>query len=456
MFRQPLRNFLLAYLLNFILKVFVIASKYFRVDIKPPEDVEPTGYKKLSPLTDPLPIIEKEKRKKDYRKILAEAEAGGNPIKPVRRIKPLDVDVDACPVCDAPAAYLYSFGKDPNGYQKLQCKVCSHQWTPDKPKSKKNRPTYRCPYCNYALIQDKSRKSFTIFKCRNDNCPKWIKQGERYRFRAYDFEPDKLECSKPAKPSVNLANSHFGPFVISCAANLYISLGLSLREAARAFKMFWQINISYETIQSWMISLAANLAPLIKRIPLPLSGIVVIDETYIKIKGNWHYMFTACDGLKGFIISQHISSHRDVRAALTILKSVVDRYNNREFIFVTDKAPIYDVAAQAASVFFNAKIRHRPVKGLTPPPQGDNHTYRPYKNRMERLFGSYKAHYKRHKSFSSFEGAVAHAVLYQLYYNHLKPHAAFNNKPPIPLKNHLNKPVDDWAKLLRWITDNVG
>jgi len=97
-----------------------------------------------------------------------------------------------------------------------------------------------------------------------------------------------------------------------------------------------------------MISLAANLAPLIKRIPLPLSGIVVIDETYIKIKGNWHYMFTACDGLKGFIISQHISPHRDVRAA------------------------------------------------------------------------------------------------------------AFNNKPPIPLKNHLNKPVDDWAKLLRWITDNVG
>jgi len=75
MFRQPLRNFLLAYLLNFILKVFVITSKYFRVDIKPPEDVEPTGYKKLSPLTDPLPIIKKEKRKKDYRKILAEAEA---------------------------------------------------------------------------------------------------------------------------------------------------------------------------------------------------------------------------------------------------------------------------------------------------------------------------------------------------------------------------------------------
>ncbi|MDN5332733.1 MAG: hypothetical protein PWP45_1958, partial [Tepidanaerobacteraceae bacterium] len=69
-------------------------------------------------------------------------------------------------------------------------------------------------------------------------------------------------------------------------------------------------------------------------------------------------------------------------------------------------------------------------------------------------FGSYKAHYKRHKSFSSFEGAVAHALLYQLYYNHLKPHEAFNGEAPVSLKDKHGKKVDNWAKLIHWIVES--
>jgi hypothetical protein len=56
MFQQPLRNFLLASLLNFFLKIFFVASKHFKVDIEPPNEIKPSGYKTLSPLEDPLPI----------------------------------------------------------------------------------------------------------------------------------------------------------------------------------------------------------------------------------------------------------------------------------------------------------------------------------------------------------------------------------------------------------------
>ncbi|MEQ6359709.1 hypothetical protein V7D15_08365 [Thermoanaerobacter thermohydrosulfuricus] len=232
MFRQPLRNFLLKPLLNFCLKIFLVASKHFKVDIEPYIE-KPSGYKTLSPLKDSLPIVEKETYKKDFKVILAEAEAKGQPITPVRRIKPLEIDVDECPVCGAPTAYLRSFGKDPEGYQKLQCKVCNHQWAPEKPAPKKNHPTYRCPFCGHALIQDKHRKNFLVFKCRNDNCPKWVKEHRRYRFKAFDFYPDKLACASHVNAPVNLAKSHFGPFLICQAVNLYISLGLSLRQAAR-------------------------------------------------------------------------------------------------------------------------------------------------------------------------------------------------------------------------------
>lgn len=449
MFRQPLPIFLLTSLLNFLLKIFLFTAKHFKIDIEPPAELKSSTYKILSPLKDPLPIVEK----KDYRKILAEAEAQGKPICPVRRIKPFSVDIDKCPVCGAPADYLYSFGKDPEGFQKLQCKVCKHQWAPGRPAPKKSHPTYRCPFCGYALTQVKTRKNFSVFKCRNDNCPKWLNHRKRYRFRAFDVNFDELACASPNAAPVNLAKSRFSPFLITNTVNFYVGLGISLRQTVFAVKHIWQVQISYETIHNWVVSLASKLAPLVKSIHLPLSGIVVIDETYIKVKGKWHYLFTAFDGLRGFIISQHLSPHRDALAALTILKEVIERYNNRKFILVTDKAPIYDVAVYSASVFFNASIRHRSVLGISIPPGGDPHTYRPYKNRMERLFGSYKAHYKRHKSFSSFEGAVAHALLYQLYYNHLKPHDACNVDVPVPLKDKKGRQVDNWAKLMQWIVE---
>ncbi|MGB9813158.1 MAG: IS6 family transposase [Thermovenabulum sp.] len=450
MFRQPLPVFLLTSLLNFLLKIFLFTAKHFKVDIEPPAELKSSTYKILSPLKDPLPIVEK----KDYREILAEAEAAGKPISPVRRIKPLSVDIDKCPVCGAPAEYLYSFGKDPEGFQKLQCKVCKHQWAPGKPAPKKSHPTYRCPLCGYALIKVKTRKNFSVFKCCNDNCPKWLNHRKRYRFRAFDVNFEELSCSSPTAAPVNLANSRFSSFLIAQCVNFYVGLGLSLRQTVFAVKHIWQVQISYETVHNWVVSLASKLAPFVRSIHLPLSGIVVIDETYIKVKGKWHYLFTAFDGLRGFIISQHLSPHRDALAALTILKEVIERYNNREFILVTDKAPIYEVAVYSASVFFNASIRHRPVLGISIPPGGDPHTYRPYKNRIERLFGSYKAHYKRHKSFSSFEGAVAHALLYQLYYNHLKPHDACNGDVPVPLIDKKGRQVDNWAKLIQWFIES--
>jgi len=81
--------------------------------------------------------VEEKRVKKDYRRILSEAEAQGKPISSVRRIKPFNVDIDECPTCGASTAYLYSFGKDPEGYQKLQCKVCKHQWAPEGPLRKR-------------------------------------------------------------------------------------------------------------------------------------------------------------------------------------------------------------------------------------------------------------------------------------------------------------------------------
>ena len=447
MISRKLPNLLLKPLLNFILFIYLFLAKLFHVDFDPSNKID-NSYTKFNSFDDPLPIIDS----LNYKDILDNAKDKGEIIKPVRRIKPLTVDVDHCPKCGAPQEYLGSFGHDKDGYQKLQCKVCKHQWAPNKPKSDKAHPTYRCPFCGYALAKEKERKNFVKYKCRNDDCPKWIKEHKRYRYRAYNFEPEKLKVSTPDKEPVNLNKSHYSSFIIAKAMDFYIGLGLSLRQSVRAIKMTWNVSLSRESIQNWSVSLAHRLAPIIPKLNLPLSGVVAIDETYIKIKGKWHYLFTAIDGNNGCLIAQHLSEHRDAKGAITILNQVINQYNGKNFLLVTDMAPIYRVAVHACKVFLNTEIKHKQVKGLFK--NDDNpEVYRPYKNIIERFFGTYKAHYKRHKSFSSFDGALAHITLFQLYFNYLKPHSSFDDKPPLIVKDSRGQPIESWSQLLNWISN---
>ena len=431
-----------------VFSVYIYFAKLFHIDFEPKEKLD-DSYTKFNSFDDPPPIIEY--NQVDYRDILAEAEDNGDPILPVNRRKPLTVEVEECSECGAPKKYLYSYGYD-DGYQKFKCKLCKHQWAPEKPEKRpKNHPTYRCPFCGYALSKEKKRKHFTKYKCRKDDCEKWENEHKRYRYRAYNFDVDNLEVSRPDKEPVNLDYSHYGNFIISKSMDFYISLGLSLRQTKRALNLAYDVSPSAQTIQNWTVSLAYRLSPKINDLDLPLSGIVAVDETYIKIKGSWHYLFTAIDGKNGCVIAQHLSKHRDAKGAITILKRIIDQYQGQDFILVTDMAPIYRAAVHAGKAFLKTNIDHKELKGLFTDDDNSDEIYRPYKNIIERFFGTYKAHYKRHKSFSSFDGALAHITLYQLYFNYLKPHSSFDDKPPLIVEGSRGQPINSWAQLIRWI-----
>ena len=65
-----------------------------------------------------------------------------------------------------------------------------------------------------------------------------------------------------------------------------------------------------------------------------------MDETYIKIKGKWHYLYRAidADGLTlifGYVKTGHTSS-------LCFLKRLVKQFDEPKVV-VTDKAPLLQV-----------------------------------------------------------------------------------------------------------------
>ena len=62
-----------------------------------------------------------------------------------------------------------------------------------------------------------------------------------------------------------------------------------------------------------------------------------LDETYIKIKGVWHYLYRAIDK-QGFTLDILLRKNRDTYSAKLFLKNLLDSYGEPRTI-VTDKAP---------------------------------------------------------------------------------------------------------------------
>ena len=88
-----------------------------------------------------------------------------------------------------------------------------------------------------------------------------------------------------------------------------------------------------------------------------------MDETYIKIKGRWHYLYRAIDA-DGLTLDNWLRKKGDTQAAYAFLKWLHKQFGEPKAI-VTDKAPSLGSAfRKLQSVGLYTKTEHRTVKYL--------------------------------------------------------------------------------------------
>ena len=88
-----------------------------------------------------------------------------------------------------------------------------------------------------------------------------------------------------------------------------------------------------------------------------------MDETYIKIKGRWHYLYRAIDA-DGLTLDIWLRKKRNTQAAYAFLKRLHKQFGEPKAI-VTDKAPSLGSAfRKLQSVGLYTKTDHRTVKYL--------------------------------------------------------------------------------------------
>jgi putative transposase len=147
------------------------------------------------------------------------------------------------------------------------------------------------------------------------------------------------------KPS---AFRHFkaSPEIIRLAVMMYVRFPLSLRNVEDLLHEPG-IDISHETVRSWWNRFRPMFAAEIRRrrVDRMRAGIHWqwhLDEVFVKINGETHYLWRAVDH-EGEVLESFVTKRRDRKAAYEFLKKTVKRHS-RAHIFVTDNLRSYGAA----------------------------------------------------------------------------------------------------------------
>jgi len=129
---------------------------------------------------------------------------------------------------------------------------------------------------------------------------------------------------------------HFDRSVILLCVRWYVCYGLSLRDlkemmAARG------ISIDHSTIHLWVVYFSSVLLGRFNHRKRSVGSKWHMDETYIKVRGQWTYLYRAIDSV-GDTVEFWFSEHRDLPAAKRFLRKALQCHGRPDRI-VFDGSP---------------------------------------------------------------------------------------------------------------------
>ena len=130
--------------------------------------------------------------------------------------------------------------------------------------------------------------------------------------------------------------------IISYAIWLYHRFTLSFRDVEDLLAERG-ISVSYEAIRSWCIKFGPIYARSLRRKQGRLGDIWHVDEVFITIRGERHYLWRAVDQ-DGDVIDILVTKHRDFRAAKRFFRKALKHQGQVPWQLVTDKIRTYQAA----------------------------------------------------------------------------------------------------------------
>jgi putative transposase len=123
---------------------------------------------------------------------------------------------------------------------------------------------------------------------------------------------------------VNFKGVHFEKDLILTCVRWYAAYPLSYRQLEEMMQERG-VSVDHSTIQRWVLKYAPQLEAAFHRRKRPVGDSWRLDETYIRVKGKWMYLYRAVDKA-GQTIDFLLTPQRSCDAALRFLKKAIPRH----------------------------------------------------------------------------------------------------------------------------------
>jgi putative transposase len=193
---------------------------------------------------------------------------------------------------------------------------------------------------------------------------------------------------------VSFKGAHFVKDIILTCVRWYVAYPLSHRHVEELMQERG-VSVDHATINRWVLKYSPQLKAAFHRHKRPVWISWHLDETYIKVKGQWYYLYRAVDKT-GQTIDFLLTEQRDQQAAKRFLTKAIRRHGMPEKITIdgseANAAAIrgyneeHDTAIVIRQVkYLNNRVEqdHRAVKRVTRPMLG----FKPFGAAQDTLAG---------------------------------------------------------------------
>ncbi len=146
-------------------------------------------------------------------------------------------------------------------------------------------------------------------------------------------------------PRSAFAGFRFPPEVIVIAVRWYLRFGLSYRDVEELL-VERGVEVDHVTVYRWVLRFTPLLADAARLCRHAVGDRWRVDETYVKVAGQWRYVYRAIDQF-GQVIDVFVSPRRDVRAARRFFQQAIGATKVTPAEVTTDQAVVYPAVLEA-------------------------------------------------------------------------------------------------------------
>ena len=160
---------------------------------------------------------------------------------------------------------------------------------------------------------------------------------------------------------IEFKGSHFEREVILWGVRWYVAYPISYRQLEEMMEERG-VEVDHSTLNRWVVKYVPLLDQQFRTRKCLVGSSWRLDETYVKVKGSWKYLYRAVDKT-GATVDFLLTARRDRKAALRFLRKAIGHHGVPEKITI-DKSGANKAAIESYNAEHQADVEIRQVKYL--------------------------------------------------------------------------------------------